>query len=174
MTQPRKSRRYVPEVSILLRDAELRTDELNDSDRLRDRDLARDELLRMYGQAERVSDLQGLDPDVRLFCEDLKRANGGTLPARKGGRPKDDQRRLMICRKVQARVNTGEGLVDAINNVAAAECPPLSYEAIRGIWFDPSPEWKRDKHVTLAIQALQTGVAPRSIDKPGRKRRAQE
>ena len=171
LVEEREALADVPELAILLRDAEPRADELNDAKCLRARDIARDELIRMYSEAEKAGTLATLDPRVRRVCDELKKINGGTLPPRKGGRPRDNHRRLLVCRKVQTRINAGEGVVEAMKQVAAAEKPPMTYEAVRTIWYGPSPEWQRLVKADKSLWAYETGEIPQQADMPGRKRR---
>jgi hypothetical protein len=158
VTKPRKGEAYVPELAILLRDAQPIARELGDPVAMRRCELARDELFRVYRDAERAGAVAALDPGARMFCEDVKRANGGKLPPRKGGRPKDEHRRLGICQKVQQRINDGGGVVESLKAVSEGEKPPLPCETVRDIWYDPDPAWQRLKLLALAELAMRTGA----------------
>jgi len=93
LTKPRKSPYYHSDVRILLRDAmptyakiEGEPDPRKGDKNERTRDIAKDELIKLYLWYEKHRALHLLDPQVRIFCDDLKARNGGRFPARKGGR----------------------------------------------------------------------------------------
>jgi hypothetical protein len=46
---------------------------------------------------------------VRVFCEQLKRRNGGKLPAPRGGRPDNDHEQMLIAVKVQEALAAQRG-----------------------------------------------------------------
>jgi hypothetical protein len=156
MTMPRKGVAYVSALPILLRDAQPTATELSDRALVRRRDLAWDELFRMYREAEKAGTLAELDFSVRTFCEDKKQSNGGKLPPRKGGRPKSQHDQLLVCRKVQRRIDSGEGILEAIRNVAEHDKPSPSYARVYEIWYNSSSEWQGIKRADLAEMALPT------------------
>ena len=79
MTAPRKSSRYIPELAILLRDAELRADEWGDPVRRRARDVARDELLRMYREADEAGTLAALKRHRETVFDPAVAAHNGRV-----------------------------------------------------------------------------------------------
>ena len=156
MTLPRKGRAYVPELSILLRDAAPLTSELEGSDLAlvkeagRRRDIARDILFGRYRDAAAAGTLDQLNAGVRSLCEEMKRSNAGHLPKRKGGRPGDQDFRLTVWLRAHDAIKGGSGAVKALREVAASLSPPRTYEHVRDIWYDRTAAWTRLTTATLA------------------------
>ena len=159
MTFPRKSVEHRPYVQFWLRDAEPLASELNNPDPAessaarRRQSVAVDGLLGMYVEAWKAGALSELDSRVKQFCEELADRNGGKLPTRKGGRPLDEDRRLQLWLKVHDAVEAGVGVVKAMEQVA--EKAPCSYEAVRAIFYNDSPEWAHLTKATLALARLE-------------------
>jgi len=166
MTAPRKGTEHRSELAILLRDALPLTHELEqpNPDRrhevLRRFDIARDVLIGMYQEANRSGSMQQLDAGVRMICEEWMRQNGGKLPSRKGGRPKDEHARLLIWLHVHDAIQGGMGVVNAIRAVAAEL--PRTYEHVRDIWYDDDPEWRKWTELTLAMRSIAVSTRRRS------------
>jgi hypothetical protein len=112
VTQPRKGLYYRPEISTLLRDAQPLLEEIEaESNKQkkrraeRRRDIATDELIKLCRDPESMAQLSA--PDrlcVRAFCEQLKKRNGGKLPALRGGAPPKDHDQLLIAVKVEEAI----------------------------------------------------------------------
>lgn len=172
MTRPRKGVPYAPELPILVRDAMPLASELADPDPTatreteRRRDIARDILIGLYRDAERQGTLDRLDPSARLICEELKKANGGRLPGRKGGRPEDKHFRLVIWLRVRDAIEGGARVGAAIRKVAAELEPPRTNTHVRDIWFDRSAEWTRWTKATLGVGPRRPGHARSDKDLP--------
>ncbi|MFI4973236.1 MAG: hypothetical protein ACHP84_01710 [Caulobacterales bacterium] len=168
MTRPRKGEHHVAELAILIADAEPLGRDLTSASPTvrrgteRKRDIARDELIGMYRDAQDAGLLDRLDPRVRLICDEWRRLNGGLLPRRKGGRPKNEHHRLIIWLRVHDRSQAGMGIVAAMRAVAADHRPALTYEHIRNIWYDEDPEWVRLKQLTLAERRVPLRRSHRS------------
>jgi hypothetical protein len=117
MTRPRKGLYYRPEIPTLLRDAQPLPKELEgDSDKQskkdaeRRRDIATDELIKLYRDPEDMAQLSASDRlGVRIFCEQLKRRNRGKLPAPRGGRPDNDHDQMLIAVKVEEALAAQRG-----------------------------------------------------------------
>ena len=102
MTQPRKGEKYIPEFASLMRDAlptwrEIEGEYCERRRNERKRDIAIDEIVTIYRDHEKQRQLDKLPPDFRIVCEHLKHRNGGKLPTRKGGRPPDEHKKLLIA-----------------------------------------------------------------------------
>jgi hypothetical protein len=121
------------------------------------------ELLRHYREARKAGLLGELDCRVRFFVERLKRQNRGKLPGaknkallprRRRGRPKDQHFKLLIYLAVIEEIDKrGDGhgaTVAALNSVADRFAK--SYQLVRGIFYDRSPEWLHDVEMTLALR----------------------
>jgi hypothetical protein len=110
---------YVPDISVLLRDAApigaeiASAAELPDRQRrevCRRRELAIENLIKMYQDAKKHEQLDQLEPRVRLFCEQLKERHGGELPKPKGGRPSSEHRSVLIAVHTQEAIERlGDG-----------------------------------------------------------------
>jgi hypothetical protein len=164
VTKPRKSPLYPSDVRIHLRNAQLARFEIEDEpderkrrELIRDRDMGKDELIKMYRDSLKRGTLDRLDWHVRNFCEDLKARNGGRLPMPKGGRPRDDDRRLRIAIKVIETIEAikasggKRGTIErAIRQVATDFC--VEYRRVREIYYDQDPSWRRDLRVSLALR----------------------
>jgi hypothetical protein len=120
----------------------------------------------MYRDAEKRRQLDRLDPLVRLFCEELKRRNLGELPKAKGGRPANQNRRLLIAVRVReaiAEFGGKRGSVDrALRAVANQERKAAKlrragilrddyYEYVKEIHYDydRDPELRSDVDVEI-------------------------
>jgi len=131
---------------------------------VRARDVARDELIKMYRAAQKGGTLDRVDWGIRNFCEDLKASNGGRLPTPKGGRPRDEHRRLLIAIKVIETIEAskasggGRGTVArAIHQVATNF--GVQYRRVREIYYDRDPAWMRDLRVSLAMRGREFPTA---------------
>jgi hypothetical protein len=182
VTKPRKSRHYPSDIRIVLRNAQITRFEIEDEleerkrhELTRERDIARDVVIKMYRDAQKRDALDRLDWGVRNFCDDLKASNNGRLPTPKGGRPRDDHRRLLIAIQVieaieADRANGGSrGAVDrAICQVAAKF--DVTYRRVREIYYDRDPVWMRDLRVSLAMRgrALNQDEPAEELEGPQR------
>jgi hypothetical protein len=129
VTQPRKGLYCRSEIQTLLRDAQpLRKEIEGETDKQkkkyaeRRRDTATDELIKLYRDVENKAALSPLDLlRVRTFCEQLKKRNGGKLPALLGGAPSKDHKHLLIAVKVEealaAQTGTRKNVTLAIKQV---------------------------------------------------------
>jgi hypothetical protein len=171
MTKLRKQiERYIPEISTLLRDAEPTWAEIEGEqdprkrrDRERARDVANDELLSMYRDAEKRDALDQLDYRVRVHCEQLRERNGGKLPTRKGGRPFNEHQRLLIAvavrEAISAQTSKRKNVARAIRDVFERYRARfnISIETIRDLHYDRDPEWQRTVAAEMAFRALPPG-----------------
>jgi hypothetical protein len=103
MTKPRKGLYCAPSIRILLGQAQPLWSELQGEKdprkrraRERERDLAKDELLRIWWRHARHGTLDQLPRGLTAYCEGLRYRNGGQMPRARGGRPEDLHRRLLI------------------------------------------------------------------------------
>jgi hypothetical protein len=94
----RKGTKYTRELPVLLRDVQPTWREIDGEplaykrrERIRARDSATDDLIKMCKDAEKRGALAKLDIRVRNFCEGLKAQNRGRLPKPMGGRPIDER-----------------------------------------------------------------------------------
>jgi hypothetical protein len=173
-----KGPEYLPEIPVLLRDAqELTVTELAEPDarkrreRERDRDLAIDHLTKMCRDAEKHREMGRLNPLVRMFCEELKKRNHGQLPKAKGGRPANQNRRLFIAVSVREAIEElggKRGSVDrALRVVADRERKAAKargarilrddcYQYVKEIHYDydRDPELRRLVTVEMACRKL--------------------
>jgi len=169
---------YLSEIPVLLRDAQAPTiaelaelDTRKQHERERDRALAIEHLTKMYRDAEKRRRMGGLDPLVRLFCEELKKRNHGRLPKPKGGRPANQNRRLFIAVSVREAIEElgrKRGSVDrAIRAVADRERKAAKargvrllrddyYQYVKEIHYDydRDPELRRLVTVEIAWRKL--------------------
>ena len=174
MTQRRKGQYCRPEIRTLLRDANPTTFEIKgepDAHKRhrneRARDIAVDELVKMYRDYEKRGQLHELDFQVRIFCELLKRRHGGKLPPGKGGRPSNEHQKLLIAVKVAEAVAAQAGkrknvtraiqLVHDTLTISNKRCH-VPVATIRDIYYDPDPEWQRTVKVELAWRKLKPGM----------------
>jgi hypothetical protein len=169
----RKSQKYVPEIEILLRNAnptrseiEGELDRKKREARQRERDIARDELMRMYRDWNSGTS-SILDFRVRLFCERLIAENEGRIPPPLNtGRPPDKHRRLLIAVHVKEAIEASGGkrgsVKAALSEVARRD--GVSYDQVRDIHYDPDPDWRGIVAVELSrrkaerVGAKQAGV----------------
>jgi hypothetical protein len=112
MTQPRKGQKFVS-VAVLLRDAQPRWREIEGEPDLRERrrnerrrEIAIDEIVTIYRDYKEQGRLRELPPGLLIYCRRLKSQNSGKLPKRKGGRPPDEHKKLLIA------VNVAEALAE--------------------------------------------------------------
>ncbi len=154
-----RGNRYIPSLPFLLRDAqptywelEGEPDARRRKENERRRDVARDELLRRYVEAEAASQLDELPRSIRELVEDWRRENGGELPRRKGGAPADPHWRMSIHlaakQAVDSGVHEGRGAIASLEALADEAC--LSYESVRGVYYDKDPEWRRAVKAEIA------------------------
>jgi hypothetical protein len=161
----RKGQKYFPEIDILLRDAvptwteiEGEPDGLKRRKRRRECDGARDDLVRLYRDAQKRGTLHNLDIRIRHSCEQLADQNGGQLPrALNTGRPADEHRRLLIAvhvrESIEARGGKRGSVIAALDEVAKRHA--LSFDQVRDIYYDPNPEWRRTVEVELNRRTLE-------------------
>jgi hypothetical protein len=167
MAKPRKGEKYVPEINTLLRDALPTWREIEgerDSQRRRAnkraQDKAVDELVTIYRDHEARGKLGELDPRVRMFCEDRKRRNGDKLPGRKGGRPADLHRRLLIAISVRELVESRNGTQKAVELafVDVAAKFNITPRTVRDIYYDRKPEWMKVLGIEIARRRYENNV----------------
>ena len=108
--------------------------------------------------------LDTLDPRVRLICEELKRANGGVLPKRKGGAPTKHHEQLLLLVQIRDLMGNGMSAEAAIREVAQKKYSP-GYERLVQVWYDRSANWPRWTELSLAIREVGTEGAD-SMDGP--------
>jgi hypothetical protein len=162
MTQPRKGVKYVREFAALVRDAlpTWREIEGEPDARLRKqaerkRDIAIDELVTIYRDHKKRGQLDKLPPIVRIFCEQLKHQGCGKLPARKGGRPPDEHKKLLIAAEVAEALATGKRVKQAVWHVHEAfvfkgkRCE-VPEKTIRDYYYDCMRNDRRALEVSLA------------------------
>ena len=101
MTKPRKGERYTPEPALLLRAVMQTKSERESKPALREFDLAKDDLLSMYFDHQRLGKLDELPFEVRVWCERCIQSDAGV---RKGGRPTNGHQRLMVVAAVKDAV----------------------------------------------------------------------
>jgi predicted HTH domain antitoxin len=161
----RKGPEYLPEIPVLLRDAqELTVAELAEPDarkrreRERDRDLAIAHLRKICRDAKKLRQLSQLDrASVRIFSELLKDRNRGQLPKAKGGRPTGEHKRLLIAVHVHEVKKAIEGtgtkrgsLKAALYEVAKRD--GVSHDHVSDIYKDRDPDFRRDVAVELDLR----------------------
>jgi hypothetical protein len=155
----RKGIEYNPEISVLLRDAEPLWREIvgepdlrKRRERIRARDLATDQLMRIARDVEKHGSSSQLDVfRVRAFCESLKarnrRSHRRRLPKAKGGRPLGESARLSRGVEILAAIEVrGKKNVTSVLDETADRLG-LSYDYVSEIHYDPDPNWK------LAVRA---------------------
>jgi hypothetical protein len=161
MPRRRKGVEYLPEIPVLLRDANPTYDQIEDEtdspkrrERKRAHDFAIDCLTKMYRRAEKRGQISQLNFRVRLFCKRLMERNHGRLPDPKGGRPTDEHRRLLIAVHVREAISSRGGKRGAVKQALdqVAEDDGVSYEYVREIHYDRDPEWQRGVDVELACR----------------------
>jgi hypothetical protein len=174
VTRPRKGLYYRPEISILLRDAqpltkesEGKSDKESKKNVERLRDIAIDQLIKMYRDPESMGQLTRTDQlRVRVFCEQLKRRDGGKLPAPRGGRPDNDHEQMLIAVKVEealvAQRSKRKNVVLAIRQVHDTlviddKRVHVPISRIRDIYYRCSSDAqrKRDLKAEFARRALE-------------------
>jgi hypothetical protein len=167
MTKPRKGEKYIPELAVLLRDAQPTWREIEGEPDLRkqqsnkrDRELAIDELVTIYNDHEKQARLCELPADVRMFCRRLKQQNGGKLPRRKGGRPVDLHRRLQIAMGVVDAIEGKEGAPKGVEQAIAFVASKFMVVArtVRDIHYDRDPDWMVEVEAELARRRYEAGV----------------
>jgi hypothetical protein len=167
MTKPRKGEKYTPKISILLRDAQPTWQEIDGEpdpkkslETERRRDIGIDELITIYRESKRGG---RVDPRVELFCKLLKKRNGGKLPRRKGGRPPDEHKKLLIAVAVAealaAQTGKRKSVTQAVRHVHKTfvfNRKPLTVPeaTIRDYYYDSDPEWQEAIKVELACRRL--------------------
>jgi len=162
-----RGHRDVPILAVLLRDAQPRWVEIEGESDARKReerhrafDIARDELVRFYSEAETDGRLAELDPRIRALCEEWMAENGGLLPRRKGGAPRDEHFRMMLHMAVRHRIATGTSRTADHALHTVAEQAGRSYELVRAIFYDPDPEWQRAAAAEWARLNYEAGGQP--------------
>jgi hypothetical protein len=166
MTKPRKGEKHVPEIPILLRDAQPTWQEIDGEldqkkrrENERKRDGAIDELITIYREFEERGRVRELDPHIRLFCEQLKRRNGGKLPKRVGGRQTDMHRRLRIAMSVRDAITKKEAVgargavQQALKEVATKF--NIAPRSVRDIYYDQDPQWLYELKAEIARRTYE-------------------
>jgi hypothetical protein len=156
----RKGQKYIPEVDILLRDANPTRSEIEDEPdptkreaRQRECERARDELMRMYRDWQRGT--SPIDFRVRLFCENWIAKNGGRLPQPLNtGRPPNEHHRLLIAVHVEEAIEAHGGKRGSVESALreVAERDRVSYDHVRDVYYDRDPEWRNIVAVELACR----------------------
>jgi hypothetical protein len=170
MTQPRKGEKYRPEIASLVRDALTTRREIEGESDPRERqrierkrDIAIDEIVTMYRDYEKQGQLDKLPLEIQIVCEHLRCLNGGKLPTRKGGRPPDEHKKLLIAVKVAEALAAQPGrksVTDAVRHVHKTfvlngkRCA-VPENTIRDYYYDRAPGWQRAIKVELAWRQLQ-------------------
>ena len=162
----RKGQKYIPEIEILLRNAsptwleiEGELDPIKRRVHERERDIARDELMRMY--RDWLRGVSPIDFRVRVSCERWIAKNGSHLPRPLNtGRPPDKHRRLLIAVHVKEAIEASGGkrgsVEAALLEVARRE--GVSYDYVRDIHYDRDPECRRIVAVELARRQAERVV----------------
>jgi hypothetical protein len=164
MTKTRKGEKYVPEIAILLRDAqptwrerEGEPDPKKWKENKRKEEDATDQLITIYCDHEEQGWLDELDLQVRFFCEQLKSWNGGKLPRRIGGRPDGSHRRLLIAMSVREAIaqkkaaGTRGAVEQAFKDVAVKF--NITPRSVQDIYYDRDPEWMDDLNASIALRS---------------------
>jgi hypothetical protein len=166
MSKQRKSQHYPAEIATLIRAAQPTYAEIEGEPdlakrqkRQRECDRATDELIeisrspKLFVQLSRAHQLE-----IQWVIEGLKRSRRA-FPTRKGGRPPDEHRRLLIAVKTAERVKGGATVSEAIKFVCGwhNECFQGSLEpkSVKAIYYDKDPEWQRSLHVELSRRAYE-------------------
>ena len=169
-----RGNRHVPELPILLRDAQPRWAEIEGEADPRERkrredarDFARLELIRLYLLAEDGGKLAELDPRVRDLCERWRAENGGRFPSSKGGAPRDEHYRMALHVAALQEIEEAEGkgkIGRALHAVAAAA--GRTYELVRGIFYDLDPQWQEAANAELSRRKFEGDPSQRIDPKP--------
>ena len=170
MTQPRKGEKYTPEIASLVRDALFTWREIEGESDPRERqrierkrDIAIDEIVTIYRDYEKQGQLDKLPPEIWIVCEDLKCRNGGKLPTRKGGRPPDEHKKLLIAVAVKEALEAQAGrksVTAAVRHVHKTfvlngkRCT-VPENTIRDYYYDRAPGWQRAIKVELAWRQVR-------------------
>jgi hypothetical protein len=166
MSKRRKSPHYVAEIATLTRAAQPTYAEIEgepDSDkrqkRHREREIATDELVRIFRSRKLFGELSRADQlPIQWLIEGLKRSQR-EFPTRKGGRPPDEHRRLLTAVKMAELVKGGATVSDAIKRVCEwhNECfkGSMGPTSVKTIHLDKDPEWQRLLHVELSRRAYE-------------------
>jgi len=170
MTQPRKGEKYRPEFASLMRDAlptwreiEGESDPCERRRNERKRDIAIHEIVTIYRDHEKQRQLDKLPPDFLIVCEHLKHRNGGKLPTRKGGRPPDEHKKLLIAVAVKEALEAQAGrksVTAAVRHVHKTfvlngkRCT-VPENTIRDYYYDRAPGWQRAIKVELAWRQVR-------------------
>jgi len=185
MSKPRKSQHYPAEIATLIRAAQPLPAEIegeSDPDkrqkRQRECEIATDELIRISRDQKLFNQLsQERQFEVKWFIEDLKRQSRrtvrsrGKFPVRKGGRPRDDHRRLLIAVKMAGLVDGGATVHKAIKLVRQWQFgKSIAPATVKDIHFDKDPEWQRLVRVELARRAYEASVEEDALRAPLRTR----
>jgi hypothetical protein len=136
------------------------------------RNLAIHQLTVVWRDAKKAGQLGRLPADVRFFVEGLIRENGGKLPKPRIGRPRDryhSLRRILIYLKLQGELTARKPpprklqatLKDIAKNLnitseetGRGTIRAVSYEEIREIYYDRSPEFQDAVKATIAMREL--------------------
>ncbi len=166
MPRRRKGTKYAPLIPMLIRDAQPKYADIEGEpdirkrrERERARDLARDELFKLYRDAEKRNCTDTLPLEVRWFVEAEKARNNGVLPTSRGGRPTKEHERLLIAihvRKAIAALGKRRGRVElALHEIA--DRFGLCYAHVRDIHYDRDRDWRRLVRAEMAWQMLPDG-----------------
>lgn len=167
MTRPRKGDRYVSEISTLIRDAQPTWNEIQEEPNARTRraterrrDIAIDELVTLFREYDGQNRLSELDPRVLLFCNELKKQNGQQLPKRKGGRPVDMHRRLLIAVSVSDAVKQRGGSRNRVEPALAEVAAKfnVSSRTVRDIYYDRDPDWMFELNAEMSRRCSESGL----------------
>ena len=138
---PRRHKlKYDPELlNVVLRDAQSTRSEIErEPDARKRRNFAIKLLGSIYHDAEKHGELHLLDPRIVNFCEIFKARNGGYLPKSKGGKPPDQNLRLLIAVTIDDEVKArgpGRGhLETALWSVAHRM--GVSYDYVKEIYYE--------------------------------------
>jgi hypothetical protein len=136
------------------------------------RDLAIHRLMVVWHDAKTRGQLGQLPTDIRFFVERLIRENDGKRPRLRIGRPRDPRhslRRILICLKLQeeltARKPPPRKLQDTLKDIAknlnitseetgGVTIRAVSYQEVREIYYDRSPEFQDAVKGTVAMREL--------------------
>jgi hypothetical protein len=172
MTKPRKGESVPAEFASLVRDAQPRWREIEGEPDPRERRrnerrqaLAIDEIVTIYRHHKKQGQLPNLPPDFLMLCRRLKEQNGGELPPRKGGRPNDEHKKLLIAVRVvealAAQPDTRKSVTQAVRDVHNTlvfnekRCT-VPKNTIRDYYYDRAPGFREAVAVELACRRIQT------------------
>lgn len=167
MTKPRKGLRFLPEISTLLRDAEPTWNEIRGEPDARKRraakrrrDIAIDELVTLFREYNEQKRLNAVDPRVLLFCNELKKQNGHQLPKRRGGRPVDMHRRLLIAVSVIDAVEQRGDLRNKVEPALAEVAAKFNVTSrtVRDIYYDRDPDWMFELNAEMSRRRFEFGL----------------